>query len=146
MKIALGADHGGVNLKEAVIKAVKESGNEVVDFGTFSEESVDYPVYAEKAARAVQSGECELGVLLCGTGIGMSIAANKLKGIRCGHVTNVFSAAATREHNNANVISMGGRITTPEEAYEITKAFLSASYAGGRHQKRIDYITKLEEK
>ncbi len=145
MKIAIGCDHGGINLKPAVIQAIEECNAEYLDFGTYSEDSVDYPLYAEQAATAVAEGQCDLGVLMCGTGIGISIAANKVKGIRCGHVTSPECATLTREHNNANMIAMGGRITTPEEAKAIVIAYLQASFLGGRHQKRVDMITKLEE-
>ena len=113
MKIAIGNDHGGLNLKAAVIGALKEEGAEVVNFGTDTPDSVDYPDFALKVAEAVASGEADAGVLLCGTGIGISIAANKVKGIRCAVVVNEFTAEATKEHNNANVIAMGGRVITP---------------------------------
>lgn len=144
MKIAIGSDHGGFVLKEAVIETVKSLGHEYIDFGTYSEESCDYPDYALLVANAVISGQADRGILLCGTGIGICIAANKVKGIRCGHVTDIFSAKATAEHNNANIISMGGRITTPEEAKQIVKAYLLTEFAGGRHQRRIDKITQIE--
>ncbi len=145
MKIAIGCDHGGINLKEAVVSAIKEYGADYLDFGTFTTDSVDYPLYAEQAATAVADGTCDLGILMCGTGIGISIAANKIKGIRCGHVTTPECATLTREHNNANMIAMGGRITTPDEAKAIVTAYLNAEFLGGRHQKRVDMITALEE-
>ncbi len=143
--IAIACDHGGINLKEAVIAAIKEYGAEYMDFGTFSTASVDYPLFAEQAAIAVAEGKCDLGILMCGTGIGMSIAANKIKGIRCGHVTTPECAALTREHNNANMIAIGGRITTEEEAKAIVLAYLKADFLGGRHQQRVDMITDLEK-
>ncbi|MBR1746695.1 MAG: ribose 5-phosphate isomerase B [Clostridia bacterium] len=146
MKIAIGCDHGGIALKDACVKAIKDFGAEVVDFGTYDTQSVDYPDYAEKVALCVANGEADKGVLLCGTGIGISIAANKVKGIRCAHVTNKFCAQMSAEHNNANIIAMGGRISTPEEAYEMLTAFLSTPFAGGRHQKRVDKITAIEQK
>lgn len=146
MKIALGCDHGGIVLKKAVIDAVTASGYEYKDFGTFDENSCDYPDFALAAAEAVASGECERGILLCGTGIGISIAANKVKGIRCAHVTDLFSAVATREHNDANMIAMGGRISSPEAAGAMTKAYLNAEFAGGRHLKRIEKISAIEQK
>ncbi|HHT83026.1 MAG: ribose 5-phosphate isomerase B [Christensenellales bacterium] len=144
MRIGIGADHGGFVLKEAVIKAIESLGHEYKDYGTYSEESCDYPDYALKVAAAVKSGEVDRGILLCGTGIGICIAANKVKGIRCGHVTDVFSAKATAAHNDANIISMGGRITSPELAQEIVKAYLTTPFESGRHQRRIDKITAIE--
>ena len=145
MIIAIGCDHGGIVLKEACTRAVNDYGAKVIDLGTYSSESVDYPDYALKVALAVKSGEADKGILLCGTGIGISIAANKVKGIRCAHVTNPFCAQMAAEHNNANIIAMGGRISTPEEAYEMVTAYLNAKFAGGRHAKRVDKITAIEE-
>ena len=116
MKIAIGCDHGGIVLKPAVIKALTELGAEVVDLGTYDESSVDYPVYGLKVAEAVASGDCDAGVLMCGTGIGISISANKVKGIRAAVVTNEFMAEMTKRHNNANIIALGGRVVTPEQA------------------------------
>lgn len=144
MKVAVGCDHGGFVLKDAVIGTLEELGAQVVDFGTYSTESVDYPVYGKKVADAVASGECDLGVVMCGTGIGISIAANKVKGIRAAVVTNEFMADMTRRHNNANVIALGGRVITPEEAKVLVKAWYTAQFEGGRHQKRIDMITEIE--
>lgn len=144
MKIAIGCDHGGISLKDSVIKAITDNGHEVLDFGTYNTESCDYPDYAYRVAQSVLSGEAQRGILLCGTGIGMSIAANKVKGIRCGHVTDVFSAQMTAEHNNANIIAMGGRITDAETAYQIVTIYLAGKFAGGRHQNRLDKVTKLE--
>ncbi|HOO22916.1 MAG TPA: ribose 5-phosphate isomerase B [Clostridia bacterium] len=145
MKVGIGCDHGGIVLKNACIEALKELNIEYVDYGTYTEDSVDYPDYAEKVAKAVLGGEVDKGILLCGTGIGISIAANKFRGIRCAHITNVFSAKASSEHNNANIIAMGGRITTSEEAKEMVLAFFSTPYAGGRHQTRLDKITEIEK-
>ena len=144
MKVAVGCDHGGFVLKDAVIGTLEELGAQVVDFGTYSTESVDYPVYGKKVADAVASGECDLGVVMCGTGIGISIAANKVKGIRAAVVTNEFMAEMTKRHNNANVIALGGRVITPEEAKVLVKAWYTAQFEGGRHQKRIDMITEIE--
>ena len=144
MKVAVGCDHGGFVLKDAVIGTLETLGAQVVDFGTYSAESVDYPVYGKKVADAVASGECDLGVVMCGTGIGISIAANKVKGIRAAVVTNEFMAEMTRRHNNANVIALGGRVITPEEAQVLVKAWYTAQFEGGRHQKRIDMITEIE--
>lgn len=144
MIIAIGCDHGGIVLKQACIDAVKEYGADYIDLGTYGPESVDYPDYALKVALAIKRGEADKGILLCGTGIGIGIAANKVKGIRCAHVTDEFCARMAAEHNNANIISMGGRISTPEEAYAMVKAYLSTSFAGGRHSKRVDKITAIE--
>jgi len=144
MKIAIGCDHGGFVLKEVCLKAVTDSGAEAIDMGTYSTDSVDYPDYALKVCLAVKRGEADKGILLCGTGIGISIAANKVKGIRCAHVTDVFCARMAAEHNNANVIALGGRITSDDDAYEIVKAFLETEFAGGRHARRVDKITAIE--
>lgn len=145
-KVAIGCDHGGIVLKDSVIAALKELGAEVVDFGTYSTESVDYPAYGLKVAEAVASGECDAGVLMCGTGIGISISANKVKGIRAAVTTNAFMAEMTKRHNNANIIALGGRVITPEEAQTIVKAWYTAEYEGGRHQKRLDMISAIEDK
>lgn len=145
IRVAVGCDHGGIVLKDCVVKTLSRLGAEVSDFGCYDAESVDYPVYAKKVAIAVASGECQLGVLMCGTGIGMSIAANKVKGIRAAVVTNTYMAKLTRNHNNANIIALGGRVITPEEAEEIVEAWYTAEYEGGRHQKRLDMITAIEE-
>lgn len=146
MKIAVGCDHGGIVLKDTVINTVQALGHEALDLGTFGTESVDYPDFAEKVAIAVLSGQADKGILMCGTGIGISIAANKFKGIRCAHVTDVFSAQMSAEHNNANMIALGGRITPPETAKEIVAAYLTAVFQGGRHQNRIDKITNIENR
>lgn len=142
--IALGCDHGGFAIKEAIKKYLDESGIEYNDFGTYSEESVDYPIYAKKVADAVASGECEKGVLCCGTGIGISIAANKVKGIRAAVVTNEFCAEMTRRHNDANIIAMGGRVISEEQAVTFTKIFLETPFDGDRHIKRVQMITDIE--
>lgn len=142
--IALGCDHGGFAIKEAIKKYLDESGIDYNDFGTYSEESVDYPVYAKKVADAVASGECEKGVLCCGTGIGISIAANKVKGIRAAVVTNEFCAEMTRRHNDANIIAMGGRVISEEQAVTFTKIFLETPFDGDRHIKRVQMITDIE--
>lgn len=146
MKIAIGCDHGGLCLKSAVKEVLNARHIEIIDKGTDTPESVDYPVYGLAVAEAVASGEADLGIVLCGTGIGISIAANKVKGIRAGVATNVFMAQATREHNNANVLALGGRVVSPDEAKAIVTAWLDAEYQGGRHQRRIDEITAIEEK
>lgn len=146
MKIAIGCDHGGIVLKPAVIDTLTELGAEVEDFGIYDESSVDYPVYGLKVAEAVASGECDAGVLMCGTGIGISISANKVKGIRAAVTTNTFMAEMTKRHNNANIIALGGRVVTPDEAKEIVKAWYTAEYEGGRHQRRLDMIADIEAK
>lgn len=144
-KVAIGCDHGGFVLKQSVVDTLCELGAQVVDFGCNSTESVDYPVYGQKVANAVASGECDLGVVMCGTGIGISIVANKVKGIRCGLATNTFMAEATKRHNNANIIALGGRVVSPDEAKEIVKAWYTAEFEGGRHQRRVDMISSIEE-
>lgn len=146
MKIAIGCDHGGIVLKDAVIEAIEALGYTYEDFGTYTNDSVDYPDYALKVAEEVASGRFDKGILLCGTGIGISIAANKVKGIRCAHVTNEFCARAAMEHNNANIIALGGRITGKSEASAIVRVFMTSEFAGGRHQKRIDKIAEIENK
>lgn len=145
MKVAIGCDHGGIVLKDACRKALAELGAEVIDMGTYDTESVDYPDYALKVALAVKNGEADKGILLCGTGIGISIVANKVPSIRCAHITDIFSARACAEHNDANIIAMGGRITSPELAYEMVKTFFTGSFAGGRHQRRVDKIFEIEK-
>lgn len=144
MKIAIGADHGGYSLKEIIKTHLLEQGYEVEDFGTYSTESCNYPVYAEKVARAVAGEAADLGVLICGTGIGMSIAANKIDGVRAAAVSDCFTAQATREHNDSNVLCMGERTVGPGLAMRIVDTWLAASFQGGRHQKRVDMITALE--
>ena len=140
--IAIGCDHGGLNLKKAIMKKLDEMGESYKDFGTYTEESCDYPDIAKLACGAIVSGECDKGILICGTGIGMSIAANKIKGIRAAHVTDTFSARITKEHNDANVICMGERITGIEIALEMVEAYLKAEFQGGRHAIRV---SKIEE-
>lgn len=143
--IALGCDHGGFAIKEAVKKFLEESNIEYTDYGTYSEESVDYPVYAKKVADAVASGECEKGILCCGTGIGISIAANKVNGIRAAVVTNEFCAEMTRRHNDANILAMGGRVITEEQAVKFAKIFLETPFDGDRHIKRVNMISEIEK-
>lgn len=142
--LAIGADHGGINLKEILKNYLAEKGIEVKDYGTFDTSSCDYPDIAEKVCDAILSGECERGILVCGTGIGMSIAANKKKGIRAAHVTDTYSARMAREHNNAHIICLGERITGCDLAVEIVKAYLDAEFLGGRHGNRVDKIMALE--
>lgn len=142
--IAIGCDHGGINLKETIKSFLTEKGLEYKDFGTNNAESCDYPDYAAAVCNAVVGGECDKGILVCGTGIGMSMAANKVKGIRAAHVTDTYSARMTKEHNNANVICLGERITGVDLALEIVNAYLEAEFQGGRHQRRIDKVMELE--
>ena len=145
--IAIGCDHGALELKEQLIEHLKKRGIECRDYGTYTKDSCDYPVYARKVAEAVLSGECEEGILLCGTGIGMSMAANKIKGIRAALCSDCFSAQATKEHNNANVLAMGGRVVGPGPASEIVRAWMTTEFSHGeRHQRRIDKMMALENK
>lgn len=143
--IALGCDHGGYNLIIAIKKYLDEKGIEYKDFGTYGTESVDYPIYGYKVASAVASGECECGILCCGTGIGISMSANKVKGIRAAVVTNEFCAEMTRRHNNANIIAMGGRIIDEATAVKLADIFLNTEFEGDRHTRRVDMITAIEE-
>lgn len=141
MKIALGTDHAGYPLKEVIRQYLSEElGHEVIDYGCFSPESVDYPVYVQYAARHVADGTCDLGVVFGGSGNGEAIAANKVKGIRCGLCWSLDSARLAKEHNNANIISMGARLVDAELAKEIVKTWLDASFEGGRHKRRIDQL------
>lgn len=142
--LALGSDHGGYNLKEAIKKYLDEKGIEYQDFGTYSTDSIDYAPIAAKVAHGVADGKFEKGVLCCGTGIGIGIAANKVKGIRCALVSNAFCAEMTRRHNDANIISMGGRVITEEQAVQYVDIFLNTPFEGGRHQTRIDQIAQIE--
>lgn len=142
--IALGCDHGGYNLICAIKKYLDEKGIEYKDFGTYGTESVDYPLYAYKVATAVANGECDKGILCCGTGIGISIAANKVKGIRAAVVSNEFSAEMTRRHNHSNILCMGGRISTEEEAVKYTDIFLNTPEEDGRHENRLAMIDQIE--
>ncbi len=142
--IAIGCDHGGYELKLAVIEHLKSKGLEVKDFGCYSSDSVDYPDYAYPVAKAVANGEAEKGILICGTGIGMSIAANKVKGIRCALCSDTFSAHATREHNDSNILALGARVVGLNLALDIVDTWLGAEFTGGRHSNRIEKITKIE--
>lgn len=145
MRIAIGNDHGGVELKNHIAEYVRGMGHEVVNFGSDSTESVDYPIYAAKVAGAVASGECDRGILICGTGIGISIAANKVRGIRCALCSEPASAKLTRQHNDANIVAFGGRIIGTVLAESIVEAFLTTEFQGGRHQRRIDLIAEIEK-
>ncbi len=143
--IAIGSDHGGLNLKAIIINYLEQRGLQVKDFGTYTAESCDYPDIAKAVAAGVLSGQCEKGILVCGTGIGMSIAANKVDGIRAAHVTDTYSARMAKEHNNANIICLGERITGCDLAVEIVKSYIDAEFGGERHQNRIDKIMALEK-
>ena len=145
MKIAIGNDHVAVEMKNHIKAYLEEKGYEVVDFGTHTTDRADYPIYAKKVADAIVAGECDLGVLICGTGIGISMAANKVKGIRAAVCSEAYSAALTRRHNNANIIAFGARVIGMATAETIVDAFLEAEYEGGRHQNRVDMITAIEE-
>jgi len=142
--LALGCDHGGYPLMKEVIKYLEDNKIAFKNFGTYSEASVDYPEYAKKVAYAVAEGECEKGILICGTGIGISIAANKVKGIRCALCGDVFSAKATREHNDANILAMGGRVIDEKTAVKLADIFLNTPFEGGRHLERIQQIAAIE--
>jgi len=145
MKIALGSDHGGINLKGKIKELLDQKGIEYHDFGPDSTDSVDYPDFAKEVAYSVANGEYDRGILICGTGIGMSIAANKVKGIRAALCHDVFSAKATRLHNNSNILTMGERVVGSELALEIARTWLDTEFEGGRHQRRIDKISQLED-
>jgi len=140
MKIAIASDHGGFALKEQVKAHLLERNLEVEDLGTYSEDSVDYPAYGRACGEAVAEGKVDAGIVVCGTGIGISIAANKVKGVRCGLCTSVEMAKLTKQHNNANVLALGGRTTAPELAMEIVDAWLDTEFEGGRHQRRVDLL------
>ena len=144
--IAVGSDHGGYALKQQILRYLKENGFEYKDYGCFSEQSVDYPDFALPVAEAVAGGEAERGLLVCGTGIGVSIAANKVPGVRAALCHDCFSAKATREHNDSNVLTMGERVIGSGLALEIVDIWLHTPYAGGRHQARIDKIAAIEKK
>ncbi len=144
MKIAIGNDHAALELKNHIVDYLVKEGHEVVNFGTDTPASTDYPIYGARVAHAVANGECERGVVICGTGIGISISANKVKGIRCALCSEPVSAKLTRQHNDANVLAMGARIIGPAMAEEIVHTFLTTEFEGGRHSRRVDLITKLE--
>ena len=143
--IALGCDHGGYELMQEVKKHLEERGLEYKDFGCNGPESVDYPVYGKKVAQAIVDGECEKGILICGTGVGISLAANKIRGIRAVVCSEASTARLSRQHNDTNILAFGARIIGTETAKDIVKAWLEAEFEGGRHQKRVDMLMKLEE-
>jgi len=143
--VVIASDHGGFELKDLVIKFLKDSDFSVTDFGTNSGESVDYPDFAEKVARHVSKNESDFGILICGTGIGMAISANKIKNIRAVNCTNTTMARLSRQHNNANILCLGARTIGSVLATDIVSEFISTEFEGGRHKRRVDKITKLEE-
>ncbi|WP_100332878.1 ribose 5-phosphate isomerase B [Bacillus xiapuensis] len=145
MKIAIASDHGGVNIREEIKSLLDELGMEYADFGCECEGSVDYPDYALPVAEKVAKGEFDRGILICGTGIGMSIAANKVRGIRCALVHDLFSAKATRQHNDSNILAMGERVIGPGLAREIAKVWLTTEYEAGRHENRVGKIKAYEQ-
>ncbi|MBQ3303507.1 MAG: ribose 5-phosphate isomerase B [Clostridia bacterium] len=144
MKIAIGNDHGGVELKRHLVQYLEGKGFEVVNFGSDVTESTDYPIYAERVSKAVVSGECDKGILICGTGIGISISANKIHGVRCALCSEPVSAQLARQHNDANIVAMGARTIGPVMAEGIVDVFLSTEFQGGRHQRRVDKIMMLD--
>lgn len=144
MKIGIGSDHGGYELKEYIKEYLYEEGIDYVDFGTNSLDSVDYPDYGEKLSRAVVSGEVDRGIAICGTGIGISIACNKVKGIRCALCENIYSARMSVEHNNANILALGGRVIGKDLAIEIVSTWLDSKFQGGRHERRVNKISSIE--
>lgn len=144
MKVAIGNDHTAVELKNHIKKHLEAKGYTVVNLGADTDESSDYPLYGEKVGKAVASGECDLGVAICGTGIGISLAANKIKGIRAAVCSEPYSARLTRQHNDANIIAFGARVVTTEMAEKIVDEFFGAEFEGGRHQRRVDMITAIE--
>jgi ribose 5-phosphate isomerase B len=146
MKIAIGSDHGGLALKEAIKPFLIERGHEVVDFGTGTTDSCDYPIYGQRVGEAVSFGDCDRGIAICGTGLGISMAVNKVPGIRGALCTNEFMAEMSREHNDANVLVLGARVLGEGLAMRIVKIWLETEFGGDRHQRRIDGITAIEKK
>lgn len=145
MKLAIASDHGGLSLKAAILDLLKSKNIEYTDLGTSNEASVDYPDYAEEVAKRVSSGEVDRGILVCGTGIGMAIAANKFKGVRAAVVTDIYTAEMSREHNDANVIALGGRVLSKETGVDAVRAWLESEFEGGRHNRRLNKIRELEK-
>jgi len=146
MKIGLGCDHAGYELKEYIKEFLEKENIEYIDFGTNSTESVDYPEFGEKVAEAVKSGECDKGIICCGTGIGISISANKVPGIRCALCSDCYSARMSIEHNNANVLALGARVIGKDLALEIVNTWLKAEFLGGKHERRVNKIRDIENK
>lgn len=145
MKIAIANDHAGYDMKLEIKAMLEEEGHEVVDFGHHSADSCDFPLYGKAAAESVAKGETDCGVLICGTGIGISLAANKVKGIRCAHCNDPLSAKLTKQHNNANMIAFGARIIGIETAKAVVNEWLDAEFLGGKYQRRIDMLTAIED-
>ncbi|MFW5789855.1 MAG: ribose 5-phosphate isomerase B [Bacillota bacterium] len=145
MQIAIGSDHAGFNMKKDIKEWLLDEGYQVKDFGTDNQDSVDYPDFAEKTAKNVATGDSEVGILICGTGIGMAISANKVKGIRAARCQDSYSARMARAHNNANILTFGSRVIGIELAKDVVETYLNASYAGGRHQRRVDKIDNIEK-
>lgn len=146
MKIAMGNDHSAIELKNIIKEFVESKGYEVIDFGTNTLESCDYPVFGEKVGRAVASGEADLGIVICGTGVGISLAANKVKGIRACVCSEPYTAKLSKMHNNSNVLAFGARVVGSEMAKMITEEWLDAKYEGGRHQRRVDMLMEIENR
>lgn len=146
MKVGIGSDHGGYELKEYIKGFLEEEGIEYIDYGTNSSKSVDYPEFGEKVALAVKNGECDRGIVVCGTGIGISISCNKVAGIRCALCGDTYSAKMSVEHNNAQVLALGGRVVGKDLALEIVSTWLSARFQGGRHERRVNKISDIETK
>ena len=144
MKIALGCDHGGYDLKQHIIRVLERLGHEAVDFGCLSKESCDYPDFGAAAARAVAEGSCDRGIVICTTGIGISIAANKIRGVRCAHCADCLQAEMTRRHNDANMMAIGAGFTGPNMAERMVEVFLSTEFEGGRHARRVEKMMALE--
>ena len=145
MKIAIGCDHGGYLLKQDILIWLEEHEIDYEDFGCYSTESVDYPIYGEKVARSVASGECDRGIVICTTGIGISIAANKVKGIRCAHCADTLEAQLCRQHNNANMMAIGAGFTGKNMAERMVEVFLTTEFEGGRHERRVNKMMALEQ-
>ena len=146
MKIGVACDHGGLELKKVLLQYLKEHGYEYQDFGAYTSDSCDYPDFALPAAEAVACGKCDRGIVICSTGIGISIAANKVKGIRCAHCHDTYSAKYTRLHNDANMLAFGQKIIGEGLMLEIVELFLNTEFEGGRHQRRVDKISAIEDK
>lgn len=142
--IAIGSDHGGFALKQEIMKHLDEKGLEYKDYGTYSEESCDYPTYGAAVGRAVVSGECDRGIIICGTGIGISIAANKIEGVRAANCTDCYMAEMTRRHNDANILALGARVVGSGLALKIVDTFLETAFEGGRHARRVDQLRELD--
>lgn len=145
MKIAVGSDHAGIEVKEAIRDHLDKSGHEVTDLGAFDHNSVDYPDFAKSVGQAVSKGEYDRGIVICGSGVGISIAANKIEGVRCALCHNALVAKLSREHNDANMLALGAWLTPVQHAIEIVDKWVETEFQGGRHQKRIDKITELEK-